>query len=66
MIKDFDNIKKLIQRAKSENHYHYLDYDKMLFWQELLKKRQLRKSNLLELSSKKVMDKQPNRSPIIP
>lgn len=38
-MKDYDKITELIKRAKRENTVHYLDYDKMLEWQERMKNR---------------------------
>lgn len=42
MLKDYDPIRELILISKSENKYHYIDYDKMLVWQELLRNRSRR------------------------
>ena len=38
-LKDYDAITDLIQRSRSGNKYHYLDYDKMLAWQKRMKNR---------------------------
>ncbi len=38
-MNDYENIRKLILHSKEVNKTHYLDYDKMLAWQERIKNR---------------------------
>ena len=38
-LSDEERITALIQRSRENNSYHYLDYDKMLAWQERMRKR---------------------------
>lgn len=38
-LQDYDAITDLIQRNRSGNKYHYLDYDKMLAWQKRIQSR---------------------------
>ncbi len=38
-LQDYDAITDLIQRSRSGNNYHYLDYDKMLAWQKRIQNR---------------------------
>jgi asparagine synthetase B (glutamine-hydrolysing) len=38
-LEDDERITALIQRSRETNRYHYLDYDRMLAWQERIRNR---------------------------
>jgi asparagine synthetase B (glutamine-hydrolysing) len=41
-LRDYQAITQLIERSRESNRYHYLDYDRMLAWQERIRNRGLK------------------------